>query len=85
MVIATGQSTRQVGALAERLQERLKAMGLPDIHIEGTEQCNWVIVDAGDVIVHLFRPEVREFYNIEKMWQDHPQLMKEGPQPLSAI
>lgn len=77
MVVATGQSTRQVGALADRLQERLKGLGVSDIHIEGTEQCNWVIVDAGDVIVHLFRPEVRDFYKIEKMWQDHPQLVTE--------
>lgn len=69
MVVASGTSSRQVGALAEKLQERLKALGVKDIRIEGKDQCNWVIVDAGDIIVHLFRPEVREFYNIEKMWQ----------------
>lgn len=68
MVIASGRSTRQVAALAERLRERLKGIGYDDIQIEGLDQCNWVIVDAGDIVVHLFRPEVREFYDIEKMW-----------------
>ncbi len=73
MIVATGTSSRQVGALADKLSQRLKALGLKDIYIEGKEQCNWVIVDAGDIVVHLFRPEVREYYNIEKMWQPHPQ------------
>lgn len=70
MIVATGTSTRQVGALAEKLQERLKGAGLQDIRVEGLELCNWVIVDAGDIIVHLFRPEVRDYYNIEKMWRN---------------
>lgn len=74
MIVASGRSSRQVGALAEKLQDRLKAMGYKDVRIEGREQCNWVIVDAGDVVIHLFRPEVREFYNIEKMWRAFPQL-----------
>lgn len=74
MIVASGRSSRQVGALAEKLQDRLKAKGYKDVRIEGREQCNWVIVDAGDVIVHLFRPEVRAFYNIEKMWRAFPQL-----------
>jgi len=69
MIVASGTSSRQVAAMAEKLQERLKGMGVRDIRIEGKDQCNWVILDAGDIIVHLFRPEVREFYNIEKMWQ----------------
>ncbi len=68
MVIATGRSSRQVAALAEKLSVRLKALGYKDILIEGTDQCNWVVVDVGDAVIHLFRPEVREFYNIEKMW-----------------
>lgn len=76
MIVASGTSSRQVGALAEKLQERLKGLGLDDIRIEGKDQCNWVIVDAGDVIIHLFRPEVREFYNIEKMWQPHPHIQE---------
>lgn len=74
MIVASGTSSRQVGALAEKLQERLKGVGVRDIRIEGKDQCNWVILDAGDIIVHLFRPEVREFYNIEKMWQTHPHM-----------
>lgn len=69
MVIATGRSTRQVGALAEKLQERLKAAGYGPAAAEGTRTCDWVVVDALDVVVHIFRPEVREFYNLEKMWQ----------------
>lgn len=69
MIIATGTSSRQIAAMAEKLQERLKALGMRNVPIEGKDQANWVIVDAGDVIVHLFRPEVRDFYNIEKMWQ----------------
>lgn len=69
MIVASGTSSRQVAAMAEKLQVRLKGLGLSDVRIEGKDQCNWVIVDAGDIIVHLFRPEVREFYNIEKMWQ----------------
>lgn len=69
MVIASGRSTRQVGALAEKLQQRLKAAGYGPVSAEGTRTCDWVVVDALDVVVHIFRPEVREFYNLEKMWQ----------------
>ncbi len=76
MIVASGTSSRQVGALADKLQQRLKAIGVSDIRVEGKDQCNWVILDAGDIIVHLFRPEVREFYNIEKMWQTHVQLQE---------
>ena len=68
MVIATGTSTRQVAALAERLLQRLKDAGLVGLKPEGLRQGDWVLIDAGDVIVHLFRPEFRTFYNIEKMW-----------------
>ncbi|MCB9989077.1 MAG: ribosome silencing factor [Rhodospirillales bacterium] len=74
MVVATGRSSRQVGALAEKLQDRLKSAGVKDVKIEGKDLGNWVVLDAGDVIVHLFRPEVRGFYNIEKMWS-MPHLM----------
>lgn len=69
IVIATGTSSRHVAALAKKLQERIKGAGYQDVHIEGQDQCNWVVLDAGDVIVHLFRPEVRDFYKIETMWQ----------------
>jgi len=68
MVIASGRSTRQVGAIATHLAQRIKDAGLGNCRIEGLAQGDWVLVDVGDVIVHLFRPEVREFYNLEKMW-----------------
>ncbi len=68
MIIASGTSSRHVAALAEKLKDRMSARGVKNIRIEGTAQADWVAIDAGDVIVHLFRPEVREFYNIEKMW-----------------
>lgn len=67
MVIASGRSTRQVGAMAEHLMEKLKHAGQP-VAAEGQAQCDWVLIDGGDIIVHLFRPEVRAFYNLEKMW-----------------
>ena len=72
MIVASGTSTRHVGALAEKIQERLKARGYGDVRAEGLGDCNWVVVDAGDVVVHIFRPEVREYYNIEKMWRNGP-------------
>jgi len=68
MVLASGSSQRQVGAMTEHLQSKLKSAGLGRVAIEGAAQCDWVLIDAGDVIVHLFRPEVREFYNLEKIW-----------------
>ena len=68
MVIASGRSNRQVASIVEHLQERLKAAGLRDISVEGTAPADWVLLDAGDVVVHVFRPEIREFYNLEKMW-----------------
>jgi ribosome-associated protein len=69
MVIATGRSSRQVSAIAEKLAERLKQGHGISVRTEGKEHGDWVLIDAGDVIVHLFRPEVREFYQLEKMWQ----------------
>ncbi len=68
IIVASGTSSRHIVSMAEKLRERLEARGTKDIRIEGLGQANWVVVDAGDVIIHLFRPEVREFYNIEKMW-----------------
>lgn len=70
MVIATGRSQRHVAATAEHLIERLKAAGIKPVPAEGLGQGDWVLIDGGDVIVHLFRPEVRAFYNLEKMWGD---------------
>ena len=70
MVVASGRSTRQVTSIAEKLVDRLKAeFGLP-AKVEGKDAGDWVLIDAGDVIVHVFRPEVREFYGLEKMWMD---------------
>ena len=68
MVIASGRSSRQVASMAQKLAERVKAeFGRPS-RIEGLPTADWVLIDAGDVIVHLFRPEVRTFYNLERMW-----------------
>ena len=67
MIIATGRSQRQVGAMAQHLLEKLKTIGVR-ADAEGAPACDWVLIDGGDVIVHLFRPEVRSFYNLEKMW-----------------
>ena len=68
MVIATGQSSRQVATMADKLLEVAKKHGVKGVTPEGRAQADWVLFDAGDVIIHLFRPEVREFYNLEKMW-----------------
>ncbi len=68
MIIATGRSDRHVGAIAEQLQRKLKDEGHGRVRAEGMPQCDWVLIDTGDIIVHVFRPEVRDFYNLEKMW-----------------
>ena len=68
MVIASGRSQRHVKAVTEHLVERLKSAGSWKATVEGVQQSDWVLVDAGDVVVHIFRPEVRAFYNLEKMW-----------------
>ncbi|MFC0206264.1 ribosome silencing factor [Novosphingobium soli] len=68
MVIASGRSTRQVAAMAQKLGERMKDGGFGHPRIEGLPAADWVLVDAGSVVVHLFRPEVRSFYNLERMW-----------------
>ncbi len=79
LVIASGRSQRHVGALADRLVAKLKEAGAQNVRVEGLPHCDWVLVDAGDVIVHLFRPEVRSFYNIERIWAGAP-----GPSALPA-
>ena len=68
MVIASGRSTRQVAAMAQKLGEKIKQGGFGNARIEGLPAADWVLIDAGDVVVHLFRPEVRSFYNLERMW-----------------
>lgn len=69
MVVASGTSTRRVGAMTEHILEKLKAAGLRGLSAEGRANNDWVLIDAGDVIVHLFRPEVRAYYDIEKLWE----------------
>ena len=68
MVVTTGRVNRHVGAIAENVAKGLKEIGIEAPHIEGLANSDWVLIDSGDVIVHVFRPEVREFYNLEKMW-----------------
>jgi ribosome-associated protein len=68
LIIASGRSHRHVGAMADHLLRALKDAGYGKAKIEGLPSCDWVLIDVGDVIVHLFRPEVRSFYNIEKIW-----------------
>lgn len=68
MVVATGRSDRHVGAIADQIQMKLKERGESRARVEGQQTCDWVLIDTGDIIVHVFRPEVREFYNLEKMW-----------------
>ena len=79
LVVASGRSARHVGALADHVMHKLKEAGAKDIRVEGLPHCDWVLVDAGDVVVHLFRPEVRTFYNIEKIWAGAP-----GPSALPS-
>ena len=68
MIVASGRSSRQVTAIAQKLAERIKQSGRGSPRIEGLPAADWVVVDSGDVVVHLFRPEVRSFYNLERMW-----------------
>ncbi|MFN3229286.1 MAG: ribosome silencing factor [Asticcacaulis sp.] len=68
LIIASGRSNRHVGALSDHVLRALKDAGLGKARVEGLPACDWVLIDAGDVVVHLFRPEVRSFYNIEKIW-----------------
>jgi ribosome-associated protein len=68
MVVSSGRSTRQVASMANKLAEKIKAESGRSPRVEGLQTADWVLIDAGDVIVHLFRPEVRSFYNLERMW-----------------
>ena len=79
MVIASGRSSRQVASMAEHLEFRLKQAGVEVLGLEGMRQADWVLIDANDVIVHLFRPEVREFYGLERMWAN------DGPQEVVTV
>jgi len=77
MVIASGRSTRQVASMATKLADKIKSETGKTVRIEGLPTADWVLIDAGDIIVHLFRPEVRSFYNLERMWS-----FGEAPRPV---
>ena len=72
MIVTSGRANRHVGAIAENVTKTLKENGIKTIHVEGLTNCDWVVIDSGDVIVHVFRPEVREFYNLERLWTQGP-------------
>ena len=69
MIVASGRSDRHVAAIAEQLREKIKESGQGNARVEGLAASDWVLIDTGDIIIHVFRPEVREFYNLEKMWK----------------
>ena len=79
-VIASGTSQRHIGAMAAHLQRHLKKLGVKGLTVEGNTTCDWVLIDAGDIIIHLFRQEVREFYNLEKIWDTVPRDVATGSQ-----
>ncbi|WP_420134225.1 ribosome silencing factor [Rhodopseudomonas sp.] len=76
VVVTSGRANRHVGAIAENVSKALKEAGVGKIHVEGLTNCDWVLMDCGDVVVHVFRPEVREFYNLERLWTQGPQPAK---------
>ena len=76
MVVTSGRSQRHVGAVADNVLKDLHQAGLSGLRVEGMPHCDWVLIDAGDVIVHVFRPEVRAFYNLEKMWAPGPSELR---------
>ena len=75
MVVTSGRSNRHVGAVAETISKGLKENGIKGLHVEGLTNCDWVLIDTGEVIVHIFRPEVREFYNLERLWTQTPDAL----------
>nr|WP_269845058.1 ribosome silencing factor [Marinicauda salina] len=72
MIIATGRSNRHVGAIADHVIRKLKESGHGAPRVEGIKSCDWVLIDVGDVVLHIFRPEVRDFYDLEKLWSAAP-------------
>ena len=72
MIIASGRSTTHVGAIADRVMKACRDAGFPTPKVEGLPLCDWVLLDARDAIVHIFRPDVRQFYNLEKIWSVEP-------------
>ena len=78
MIVTSGRANRHVGAIAENVMKDLSESGIKGVHDEGLPNCDWVLIDSGDVIVHVFRPEVREFYNLERLWT-------QGPAPAKVV
>ena len=72
LIVTSGRVNRHVGAIAENVTKGLKENGIKSVHVEGLSNCDWVLIDSGDVVVHVFRPEVREFYNLERLWTQNP-------------
>ncbi len=85
MVVATGRSGRQVSAMADHVREKLKGAGVKGVSVEGAARADWVLIDGGDIIVHLFRPEVRAFYALEKMWGEEFSATRESAAGTSKI
>jgi ribosome-associated protein len=79
MIVASGRSQRHVGALADHVHRKLKEIGVGQVRIEGLPSADWVLVDTGDVIVHIFRPEVRAYYGLEKLWASDARPASAGP------
>jgi ribosome-associated protein len=79
VVVASGRSHRHVGAIADHLLRAIKGAGHGRAKVEGLPACDWVLIDAGDIIVHLFRPEVRAYYNLEKIWSVAPPALATAP------
>ncbi len=78
LIIASGTSQRHIGVMAQHIRDSLKEKGASGIAIEGLTHCDWVLIDAGDVVVHLFRPEIREFYDLEKLWGATAAMKRKG-------
>jgi ribosome-associated protein len=76
MIVTSGRVNRHVGAIADNVLKGLKEAGVRNPHVEGLANCDWVLIDSGDVIVHIFRPEVRAFYNLERLWTQAPTAAK---------
>jgi ribosome-associated protein len=79
MIIASGRSSTHVGAIADRVMRACRDAGFPQLRVEGLPLCDWVLLDARDAIVHIFRPDIRQFYNLEKMWgADRPREVRKS-------
>jgi ribosome-associated protein len=85
VVIASGDSNRQVNALATHVQEKLKALGAKVVGVEGRRNGEWVLVDLGDIVVHVMHPAIRSHYNLEELWGDNEVTMKKEPKPAKPV